>query len=155
MKNMKKIIAGVVVAGLLGTAGVAYAAEAKTPAEIVSNLTGETVDRVVSQKSAGTTYGAQVQEAGKFEEFKAAMLEQRKAMLDELVKEGKLTQAEADERLKAMEENMANCDGTGSDRGTSRCGTGLGQGNGQKGGRGFGMRNGSGLGRGMGRNCNP
>lgn len=126
MKKMKKIIAGIVMAGLLGTAGIAYAAEAKTPAEIVSNITGETVENVTSERTEGTTYGAQALEAGKLEEFKAAMLEQKKAILDGFAKDGKLTQAEADERLKAIEENLANCDGTGSGSMRGSCGSGLG-----------------------------
>lgn len=153
--KIKKIIAGVVVAGILGTAGIAYAAEYKTPAEIVSGLTGMATEKVIEERQDGTRYGTQAEEAGKLEEFKAAMLEQRKAQLDELVKEGKLTREEADARLKAIEENMANCigDGSGARMGGGKgmmFGRGNGQGIGNGQGRARGMRNGCGLGLGAG-----
>lgn len=141
--KLKKILLGVIVAGMLTTAVAAYAAEIKTPAQIVSELTGKTVEQVTEERSNGTTYGAQAIKADKTEEFKSQMLEQKKAWLADLVKQGKITQAQADERLKAIEERIANCDGTGSGKGS--CGLGLGQGN------GFGQRGGKGQGRGMGR----
>ena len=78
-----------------------------------------------------------------------AMLEAKKAILAERVKAGLMTQAQADAIIKAIEANMATCDGTGS----ARVGQSLnaqfgsdGQGQGT-----FGGNRGQGMGRGMGR----
>lgn len=145
MKNVKKLAAVLVAVGVLGSAGAAYAATVRTPAEIVSELTGKTVEQINNERAAGETYGAIAEDEGKLEEFKAQMLEQKKAILDQRVKDGSLTQQQADEIYNTMKNNMANCDGTGS----SQCGRGKGFGMGA--GRGQGMSNGKGLGSGMGR----
>jgi hypothetical protein len=95
-------------------------------------------------------------DAGKLEEFKAQMLEQKKAILDQRVKDGKLTQEQADEIYNAIKNNQANCDGTGSAAIGRKYGAGFGlgsgMGNGQGAGRGAGMRNGYGMGAGRGMN---
>ena len=79
------------------------------------------------------------QEAGKLEEFKTESLVLKKAMLDQRVTDGYMTQDQADAMYKSMETYQATCDGAGS------------AGMGQKSGMGFGrgMGNGGGLGRGM------
>ncbi len=152
MKNFKKLLAVVAVVGVLGTTGIVYAAtEAKTPAEVVSGLTGKTVEDVTKERAEGKTYGTIANEADKLDEFKAQMLEQKKAILDQRVKDGTLTQAQADEIYNQIKENQATCDGTGSAR-IGR-GTGAGFGQGSCGGLGMGSSaqgQGRGQGRGMG-----
>ena len=127
----------------------------KTPAEIASELTGKllrTSTRSVLQENLRTI----AKDAGKLEEFKAQMLEQKKAILDQRVKDGKLTQEQADEIYNAIKNNQANCDGTGSAAIGRKYGAGFGlgsgMGNGQGAGRGAGMRNGYGMGAGRGMN---
>ncbi|HZW83319.1 MAG TPA: hypothetical protein VFF14_07890, partial [Candidatus Deferrimicrobium sp.] len=134
MKNFKKLIAAATIVGtlgVLGVAGVAYAAGAKTPAGIVSALTGKSAEQITAERAAGKTYGTIAQEAGKLDEFKAENLVQKKALLDQRVKDGYLTQEQADAMYKSMEVNQATCDGTGS--------------------AGMGQRNCGGFGQGMGR----
>ena len=133
--------------GILGTAGVAYAAAAKTPAEIAAGLTGKTVEEVAQERAAGKTYGTISNDAGKLEEFKAQMLEQKKAVLDQRVKDGTLTQQQADDIYNAIKNNQANCTGSGN----ARIGGGFGRGAGMRQGAGGRMgRGGMGYGVGMG-----
>lgn len=144
---MKKIIilAVAIAVMAIGTT-VALASDLfKSPAEIVSELTGKTVDEAVEARLNGVTYGAQAAAVGKLEEFKNERLEQCKLMLSEAVKSGSMTQAEADEYYAAMQARMAACDGTGAGRSFGR-----GPANGY--GCGFeGMTNGRGSGCGFGR----
>lgn len=154
MKTLKKIVAGATVVGMLGAAGIVYAATAKTPAEIVSGLTGKTLEELYEERAAGNTYGTIAEDAGKLEEFKAQMLEQKKAILDQRVKDGKLTQEQADEIYNFIQNNQASCDGTGSAGIGKKYGAGFGQGSGmgmgRGNGRGLAMHNGGGFGIGMG-----
>ncbi len=148
MKNMKKLAAIIAAMIILGSAGAVYAATVKTPAEIAAAVTGKTVDEVNAQRTAGETYGAIANEAGKLDEFKAQMLEQKKAVLDQRVKDGKLTQEQADEIYNAIKNNQANCNGTGSSQIGRRHSAGFGSANGT--GRGIGGRMGNGAGMGGG-----
>lgn len=156
MKGLKKFVALVVAVGTLGLAGVAFAATLKTPAEISSELTGKTIAEVTQERSSGKTYGQIANEAGKLDEFKAQVLGQKKAVLDQRVAEGRLTQEQADEIYNNIKNNQAACDGTGSSGvGRKHCAgfvqgnctgggmmagkrTGMGVGNGTVGGAGFG-----------------
>lgn len=153
MKNFKKLVAAATIVGLLGVAGVAsasYAAGAKTPADIVAGLTGKTVEEIRAQRAAGTTCGTIAQEAGKLDEFKEEMLVQKKAVLDQRVKDGKLTQEQADAIYQAIGAHQATCDGTGSAGIGQKNGAGFGQGIGKGSGQGNGSGIGNGIGRGMG-----
>ena len=136
------------------TSIVALAASAyNTPAEAVAGLTGKSVESIIAEKAeTGKTYGTLAKEAGKLEEFKAENLEMKKDILSQKVAAGTMTQEKADEIIAALEENQANCDGTGSARigkgqgaGFGKMnGNGQGKGQGQGGaGRGQGMRNGT------------
>ena len=146
MKNFKKLIAVATIIGVLGMTGSVYAAVGTTtPAGIVAGLTGKSVEQVTAERAAGKTYGTIASEAGKLDEFKAETLELRKAILDQRVKDGNLTQAQADAVYNTMKANQAICDGTGSAR------MGLGNGTGQGIGAGAGRRNGGG--RGMNAGC--
>lgn len=158
MKNLKKLAAVAAAVGILGASTAAYAATFKTPAEIASALTGKSVEDLYKERTSGKTYGTVAKEAGKLDEFKAQMVEQKKAVLDQRVKDGKLTQQQADEIYKALKDNMAACDATGSAAIGKKYGAGFGQGSGmgkgQGAGRGTGMRNGSGAGMGFGNGVN-
>jgi len=133
MTNMKKvIITGAVVFMIGATSITAFAASTyKTPAEAAAGVTGKTVEEVTTQRQeSGNTYGEIANEAGKLEEFKNEMLEMKKDALAQKVANGTITQEKADEIYKALEENSANCDGTGSARIGQKYGAGLGMGNG-------------------------
>ena len=135
---MKKTIIMVVMAAVLlaGSATVAFAADGwKTPAEIVAVLTGKTVDQAQADRQDGKSYGAQAAAADKLDEFTAERLAQYKLRLDEAVKDGRLTQAEADKLYDAMKTRMAACTGNGTGMGGNKMG---------KGGCGFGAGNGNG-----------
>ncbi len=153
---MKKLIVLVVAIGAIGVAGVAYAADIKTPADITAALTGKSVADVANERAEGKTYGTIAKEAGKLDEFKAQILEQKKAVLDQRVKDGTLTQQQADEIYNQIKTNQATCDGTGNAGIGKKYGAGFGQGKGMGRGMGCGagMRNGScgGAGCGMGNN---
>ena len=136
------------------TSLVALAASAyNTPAEAVAGLTGKSVESIIAEKAeTGKTYGTIAKEAGKLEEFKAENLEMKKDILSQKVAAGTMTQEKADEIIAALQENQANCDGTGSAKIGKGQGAGFGKvnGNGQgkgqgqgRAGRGQGMRNGS------------
>lgn len=60
---------------------------------------------------------------------------QKKAVLDQRVKEGNLTQEQSDAIYKSIEANQATCDGTGSAAIGQRNGMGFGQGQGMGRGR--------------------
>lgn len=156
MTKLKKIVATVMVMGILGGGGTAYAANALTPAEITSGLTGKTVEQVQQEKVSGKTFGTIAKEARKLEEFKTQMLEQKKIILEQRVNEGKFTTEKKEEIVNAITENQANCDGTGSAAIGKKYGAGFGQGsgigNGNGMGNGNGLKNGQGMGRGRGVN---
>ena len=131
MKNFKKLIAVATIIGSLsvvGIAGAAYATGATTPAGIVSSLTSKSVEAVTAERAAGTTYGAIAEEAGKLEEFKTEMLVQKRAMLNQRVKDGNITQDQADAMVRSMQDNQATCDGTGNGRMGQKSGMGFGNG---------------------------
>lgn len=149
---MKRITSIIAVVGLISLSGAVFAAELQSPSQIAAALTGKTVTELAAERAEGKTYGTIADEAGKLEEFQKLMLEQKKAILEQRVKDGIMTQAEADALIQAIEENQADCDGTGSKqlgRGAGAgFGMGMGNGNGMRGGQG----NGQGL-RGMGAGC--
>lgn len=120
----------------------------KTPAEAAAGLTGKTVESVIAERQeTGKSYGAIAGEAGKLEEFKAENIQIKKDALEARVAAGTLTRERADEIIKALEANVGNCDGTGTDR------VGQGYGAGFGGGCGNGNGNGNGYGRGQGGGC--
>lgn len=135
MKNLKKLVAVSLSVLVIGAAGMVYAADLKTPAEVAAALTGKSVNEIYVEREGGKTYGTIANEAGKLDEFKTELLKQKKAILDEKVKNGQITQQQADEIYNNIKNNQAACDGTG-----------------RKNGMGFGMgigRGGNGLGCGI------
>ena len=145
MKRFMKVTVIIAIFFAFGSAGTAFAASFKTPAEIVSELTGKTIDAVNSERADGKTYGTIANDAGKLEEFKTQALEQKKVYLEQRVKDGTLSQERADAIYKAIEERQSTCDGTGSGSQGAGCVAGIGAG-------GCGM--GNNLGRGSGRGMN-
>ncbi|MEA5085204.1 MAG: hypothetical protein VB018_13805 [Lachnospiraceae bacterium] len=117
MKSKKNVIA-ISAASLVifATSVTAFATTGyATPAGVLAEITGNTVESVIAQKAeTGKTYGSIAVEAGKLDEFKTASLEAKKERLYAQVADGTITQEKADEIIKAIEENQANCDGTQS-----------------------------------------
>ncbi|MEN8904488.1 MAG: hypothetical protein ABF289_00860 [Clostridiales bacterium] len=152
MKNMKKIVTVMAAVGVVGMASFAYAADIKSPSDIVSSITGKTIEEVQEERVSGKTYGTIAKEADKLDEFKKEILAQKKAVLDQKVKDGILTQEKADEIYKTIEERQITCDGTGSGSIGKENGVGFGQGmgTGSKNGQGKGNRQGGGEGLGNG-----
>lgn len=142
---MKKVFSIALVSVLLiALGGVAFASTFDTPAEIYANLTGKTVEEVYEERGTDMTFGQLADENGLLEEFKALSLENKKAILDERVKDGTITQEQADEILKAMEDCTL-------EPGTKKLGQEYGLrfgGNGQ--GKGYGRGQGRGARRGQG-----
>ena len=152
MKHLKKLVVLGVIVGLLGAAGVAYAAT-QSPADILSGLTGKTVAELNQERAAGETYGKIASDAGKLEEFKQQMLAQKKAILDQRVTEGRITQEQATQIYNTIQSNQATCDGTGSGGIGRKSGAAFGQGQGMRSGLGAGQ-GGAGCGMGFGRGMN-
>lgn len=152
--KMKKFAIVLAATTLLSSTAMAFAAT--RPIDIVSKLTGKSVETLYQERQTGKTYGTIAKEAGKLDEFKTEMLKVKKALLDERVKAGTLTQAQADEIYNAIKNNQATCDGTGTAKLGQKYGAGfgqgmgMGQGRGQGKGQGQGLRNGSGRGVGNG-----
>jgi hypothetical protein len=150
MTRLKKLaVLGAVVTAISATTITAYAASNySTPAEALAGLTGKTTEDILSERTeTGKTYGTIAYEEGKLEEFKDEMLQIKKDILDQRVKDGTMTQEEADAALKTIEERLELCDGTGSGRQNGGCGLGFGFGR-QGSGSGLGMGRMNGAGRG-------
>lgn len=161
MMNLKKILAVGTIVSIIGVTGVtAFASEYKTRADIVSDLTGKSVESVIEEKqSKGVSYGKIADEAGKLQEFKTAVMELNEEKIKAMVEDGTITQEKADEALEAIKNQQAQCDGTGSKKLGQSLGLRLGGNNGNANGQRQGNRNGLGNGlnkeNGMRRNANP
>ncbi len=145
MKTMRKFLASVVAVVTLAAGSVtAFAAtQYAAPADAIAGLTGSKVQSVIDEKmQTGKTYGTIASEAGVLDEFKNAVYEIKEDRVQELVANGSITQADADEILAIIKERQAVCDGIGNG------GAGLGLGIG--GGRGAGRGNDGGRGMGNG-----
>lgn len=102
--------------------------------DVVAKLTGQDADVVIEQRQAGTSF-ADIAEQNGVESGKvvAEALAVRKQVLDERVKAGDITQAQADEALARMQAQLTvridstdpGCDGAGMGGG---CGRGAGRG---------------------------
>lgn len=150
MKGFKQFVMAFTVLAVVGAGSAVYASAAMTPADITAGLTGKSVASLNQERAAGKTYGAIAKEAGKLEEFKSQMLEQKKLILDQRVTEGKLTQEKADAIYNSIQENQANCNGTGNAKIGKNAGAGFGQGNGMGQGLGAGGNAGANRGAGLG-----
>ncbi|HBL85255.1 MAG: hypothetical protein A2Y17_03410 [Clostridiales bacterium GWF2_38_85] len=130
MKKFRKpliVLAAVAVLGAISITSIA-AGVFGNPAQILADLTSQSADSVEQAKlETGETYGQMAIDAGVFEEFKSALLEERKADIAERVAEGTLTQEQADAIIARIEDRVANCDGTILGRMGNRNALGLGQ----------------------------
>jgi hypothetical protein len=147
MTKFKKFaLIGLAVLTVTAMSITTFAVSYKTPAEIVAGLTGQTVDSATAERTeTGKTYGTIANEAGKLAEFKAQILETKKAALQEKVDAGTLSQDRANEIIAAMEQNQASCDGTGTGRIGRNMGAGFDRGMGSGQCRGQGTCGGLGL----------
>lgn len=144
---MKKLVLLVVlVLAVTSITAFAYAAYS-TPADIISGLTGKTADEITEQKlTSGETYGQIAIDENVWEEYKEQMLESKKTFLDEKVKDGSITEKQAEDFYNSMLERQQYCDGSGNGSGRGMMGfgfgnKGMGRGLGQQGnGQGFGCR---------------
>ena len=107
----KTILTASLLVGILAFSGIAYA-DTMTPAQKLSDLTGKSVETLYAEKG-DRRFGAMAAEAGYLEQFKAGMLENKKAMIATRVESGRLTQERADAITQAMLDKQAICDGTG------------------------------------------
>jgi hypothetical protein len=129
----------------LSTAAFAIV-QGNTPAEIVANLTGKTVDEVNDLRGEGQSYGEQAKAAGKLEEFQDERLDLTERNLAQAVLDEEMTQEEADALLAQAQLRIQDCDGTGSGQGLGGQGKGAcdGTGSGAGKGAGQGQRSGNG-----------
>ena len=109
---MKKMVTFLlVVVMMLGATGFAFADAAFGPASIYAGLAGITEEEAYDLRlSTGSTFGELATEAGVYDAFKEAALSSKITMINEMVADGDLTQADADTIITALE----NCDGTQS-----------------------------------------
>ena len=135
--------------------GASVRAAKATLADVVSKLTGTPVAEVREERTAGKSLAAIAGEKGvSADKVVAETLAARKAMLAGLVKQGKITQAQADAALARMTTRLtervnsaAACTGAGSGAcGSGACGSGAGGGGGFGGGASRGRMGGAGAG---------
>lgn len=118
----------------------ALAASYSSPAELLSSLTGVSVQELIEKHQQDETYGQIAEEYGVLDQYKAGQLEIKKQIIDERVQSGRITQEQGEQIKKAIEERIANCDGSGTRMGN---GAGKGMGGMGRGARGAGMANGA------------
>lgn len=150
MKNVRNIVAAGALTLAMGITSVTVFAAAKydSPQQALAGITGKSVEEITEERSEdGKTYGEIAAEAGKLDEFKEELFEQKKEIIEDRVTEGNLSRERADEILANIENNQENCDGTGLGGGMMN-GRGMMNGNGFR----FGNRDGGGRGNGFGRN---
>jgi hypothetical protein len=154
-RNVFAIAAAALVAGLvLGSFGLASAAPSQTAtgtpgagaglgrmmrqsgatlADIVAKLTGRGVDEVRADRQAGKSFADIAKAKGvSSDKIVGATLDARKAALDAAVKDGRITQAQADTMLANMKARLtdrvddaaAGCTGAGGGFGRGRGGAG-------------------------------
>ncbi len=107
---MKKVLSLALV-GILafGAMGMSFAASPFGAAETYASLADISVEEAYEVKLAsGSTFGELAEENGFYDAFKAAVLSSKISMINALVEEGELTQAEADAIITSLE----SCDGT-------------------------------------------
>ena len=140
MKNVRNIVAAGVLTLAMGVTSMTVFAAAKydSPQDALAGITGKSVEEIAEMKVENKTYGAIAAEAGKLDEFKAELFEQKKEALQERVTEGKIAQEDADALLERVQEHQALCDGEGNPGEGLMEGAGLQLGNGPKDGNGNG-----------------
>lgn len=162
--NIKKLVASIMVGGLLLTGIAAYAATVNNDSpkintsytaprygraqmvDFMANLLGKSTDETLKLLNSGKTLEQIAVENGiKLEDFKNALLKQKTDYIDQMVKNGVITEERAAELKSLIKERINACDGTGNG------GAGLGIGFGRNGmsGNGYGKGHGTGFGKNM------
>lgn len=113
-----------------------------SPMNLLSTLTGKTLTELLKEREAGKTAYQIAEDNGKGDEFQREKLNAQKERIDARVKDGRITQEDADKVYNKLQENQANCDGTRSQQRIMKEALELGQ------GQGSGMKNGQGQGTG-------
>ncbi|MEF9952752.1 MAG: hypothetical protein RR840_08190 [Clostridium sp.] len=134
MVKFKKSIMALTAVCTIGltASGVFAASKFNTPMEALASLTGQSVESIQKQKTEeDKSLGAIAKEADKLNEFKAETLKLKKDRLDQMVKDGTITQDEANKMLQSIKEKQANCNGDGQNKGIGKgLGKGMGMGKG-------------------------
>lgn len=120
MKNVRNIVAAGALTLAMGITSMTVFAAAKydSPEEALAGITGKSVEEITEERfDQGKTYGEIAAEAGKLDEFKEELFEQKKEVIEDRVTEGNLSRERADQILENIEKNQGNCDGTGMGRG--------------------------------------
>ena len=107
---MKKTLLLMAVAILVvATMALSFADAGFSPASIFGNLVGVTEEEAYQMRvDTGKTFGQLAEEKGVYDKYLEASKEAKIAYVNQLVAEGKLTQAEADQIIN----NINTCDGT-------------------------------------------
>ncbi len=107
---MKKIV--IIIATMFGLSLALVGTLAFTtlePVALLSDLTGIPQQEIQEMKDSGIRWGQIAFKQGVSEEFRNTMLENRKLVIEAKVKDGTLTQEQANEILARMDENRLNC----------------------------------------------
>ncbi|MDR5658414.1 hypothetical protein RH915_02820 [Serpentinicella sp. ANB-PHB4] len=116
---------------ILGTGIMAYASEYSSPVENLAALTDTPVETLYEEKG-DLTFGALANEKGVLEEFKENNLINKKAILEQRIVAGKVTQEEASQIYSKLEERQRDCDGTGIHQTEEKLGMRFGTGKGNE-----------------------
>ncbi|WP_434639640.1 alkyl sulfatase-like hydrolase [Thermoanaerobacterium thermosaccharolyticum] len=162
--NIKKLVASIMVGGLLLTGIAAYAKTANNNSpqtntsytaprysrtqmvDFMANLLGKTREETLKLLASDKTLQQIALDNGiKLEDFKNALLKAKTDYVDQMVKSGTITEERAAEIKSLLKERIDACDGTGYG------GAGLGIGFGRSGmvGNGYGKGHGAGFGKNM------
>jgi hypothetical protein len=76
--------------------------------DTLKDLTGMTDEQIAAERQEGARLGDIAKDKGVYDKFKDTMMDDKLEVLEARVKDGTLTQKEADE----IEKNLENCDGT-------------------------------------------
>ena len=142
MKKIRNIVAASALTLAMGVTSLTVFAAAKydSPQEALAGITGKTIEEITQERfDEVKTYGEIAAEAGKLDEFKEELFEQKKEIIEERVAEGSLSTENADEILERVEDNQATCVGDGERGSGMMSGFGFMFGNGSGGGRGNGF----------------
>lgn len=112
----KKALIIVLSFGILTTGFISASAlvRPKTKAELLSELTGKSVQKIEGERLTSKTYGQVASDNDVLDEFQAKRIENHKQFLQEKVANGSVTQEQADQIISQMKQNQANCDGSGN-----------------------------------------
>lgn len=124
----KKLVLLMAVVMVFGTMSVAFADSSFSPASVFAKLKGIDEEAAYQmRRDTGSNFGELAESEDFYAEFKEEIQESKRLRLDELVKEGVITQERADEILA----NFETCDGSRQHMQENRGLFGKGQGQGQ------------------------